>query len=1016
MRFYVERAFSEQSRAGKFLLSEALPIRISLSGLTQVAHHTSDTDILLRLWGKTNERERGYQGGDWESHPVICHMIDVGHVAEVWLEADPLIMDRFCILAPEIGRDELKRIVVTITALHDLGKVHRRFQSKSENGWAAGYGAAGSQRVTDYSGFDHGLGTAHIVSIFMDRHLHLRKWKSWCSAFHVVAAHHGRLYTENDLVAPPATYGLSDVDRRCALAAVDLISEVFELPEPLPRAPGSRAFDMLLAGFVSVSDWFGSNSEVFSFARLAARDDAHDYLRRLRSGTRAEDQLRDAGMIGAYREGHPGYADIFPFLDAESKLRPLQRNARTLSFGVAPGPEMAIVEAPMGMGKTEIALYLAAQAIASGNACGLYFALPTQASSNALFDRIYSFADRIRREDSPLSLAVAHGARRYFGKYQTLRQKTWRDSQAAKNRLIKQFEKSRADRGDYRDSEAAPSEIIAPDWLQSSKRTLLASIGLGTIDQAMLGAITVKHAFVRLFALSGKVVVFDEIHAYDSYMNVVIESLLRWLYVLGAKVVLLSATLPHGLRQSLLSTFRADPVSQPADPDSSAGGEPYPQILHLTTTLSRVAPDPPTDESDDRPQSVSVTLHRLENGNRTRQGVQLVLDLAADGGCIAWIRNTVREAQEAWRELEVRIDELGPEGRPKIVLLHARFTRHDRSRIEQELVEILGKDAGAERPQRMIIVATQVIEQSLDIDFDAMISDLAPIDLLLQRSGRLWRHARPVEQRHRHRSPVLHVLAPDTNEAQAMAFGSSAYVYEGEVLARTLRIVQDDAVWDMPASCRRLVSALYDQPVARWSADFLGVAPEKLEHSRKRQKELLGVMEGTARRILMPKPSARSLTMENAYSDDDRGDSVALTTRHGGASATIVLLERRNGALCCADSGDPLPIPLPDAGNIGESLQLDESILLSTVSFPWYKQLSTPGAGDDDIEALVAWWRKRHPYDSKMFVLLDEEDHFEHPQFTGRYRRDASRNAIEGLVIERKRDPQPSDTISYEDL
>lgn len=985
-----------------------------------MTNHNVDTDLLYRLWGKTNEREKGGKDASWSYHPAICHMVDVGYVAEVWLETSPTILDRFCTLAPGIDRDELKRIIVTIAALHDLGKVHRRFQAKSEKGWMAGYGAEGTERIADHAGFDHGLATAHIMRDLMRGPM--KGWSSWRNAIEAVAAHHGRFYSNNDLDSGRAAsaFGLNNIDRPSALAGVNMISRLFQLPEPLPAAPACAAFNMLLAGFVSVSDWFGSNSEVFTFARISSEGDACAYLEQLRREGRAESQLRDAGLIGAFRRDDLGYGDIFSFLDHEEKLRPMQRLSRELSFGVESGPEMAIVEAPMGMGKTEIALYLAAQAIRHGNAEGLYFALPTQASSNALFDRIYSFTERIKRQDAPIGLAVAHGGKRYFGKYQALRQKTWKESQAGPQRVVEQLERARADRGPYRDTVAPPSEVIAPDWLQSSKRTLLASMGIGTIDQAMLGAITVRHAFVRLFALSGKVVVFDEIHAYDSYMNVVIEHLLRWLHALGAKVILLSATLPRGLRSSFLSTFAPSatepPIDQNANTADNPEGDPYPQMLHLTADNRLVMLSPKEGHSPSDSVPTRIELHQVDNDSRTLDGVRLALDLAANGGCIAWIRNTVREAQEAWGMIMERIRGVEPADQPSIALLHARFTRNDRSKIEQVLVEILGKDGGADRPRRMIVIATQVIEQSIDIDFDAMISDLAPVDLLLQRSGRLWRHERPNEQRHRHTEPVLHILAPDEEQVREMDFGSSSYVYDDEVLARSLWLLQHDSTWTMPASCRRLVAGLYDHPATEWTADRLGVAPENLNASRHKQQRLLDDMKGTARRILMPAPSARSLTMLNAFNDDDRGDSVALTTRYGGASATLVLLQRRSGRLACVGGDEPLPDPLPNAESIGKALKVDEAVILSAVSFPWYGELRRQTSEDEDVAALDTWWRDRHPYDNKQFVLLDDNHVFDHPQFAGRYRRDGSGNAVEGLVIERQRNAEQSDTISYEDL
>ena len=292
----------------------------------------------------------------------------------------------------------------------------------------------------------------------------------------------------------------------------------------------------------------------------------------MRNDEVADNQLRQAGLLPGVQRTDYTYQDLFSILK-KFPLRPLQQVSQDIPFGNDPGSEVVIVEAPMGMGKTEIALYLAARAIGAGHADGLYFALPTQASSNALFNRISEFADTIRDTDqaSQLSLVLAHGGSRFDKRYQGMREKTYGRRQ--------RLQEAASTIGAYRDEVSPPSELIVTDWLQSSKQALLGSIGVGTIDQALLGSIRVKHAFVRLFALANKVVVFDEIHAYDIYMNRLIRHLLTWLNALGVKVVMLSATLPKGLRDSLIEPFRSDGNS-PEVSTTLPEEDPYTQIIN----------------------------------------------------------------------------------------------------------------------------------------------------------------------------------------------------------------------------------------------------------------------------------------------------------------------------------------------------------------------------------------------------------------------------------------------------
>lgn len=955
-------------------------------------------DLLYKLWGKTNERDKEKkEDWRWQMHPAICHMVDVGYVAEAWLLADPRLLDRFALLAPGIDRDALRHIIVTIVALHDLGKLHRSFQSKSEEGWKAGYAPYETElfrKDTACRGFDHGRATGIIMRDLIKKEL--KQWKSWKPAFDMAAGHHGRLYNSSDLSSNDPTSFLPYYDERpVIIECVEALGKLFGMPSELPEAPKEGAFYMLLAGFTAVCDWFGSDSTIYRYAEskglpMECFNDIERYLNLLREDDHktAREQLREAGLLGSFKREDFTYESLFDFL-RDNPLRPLQSVSRTIPFGKEPGSEIVVVEAPMGMGKTEIALYFAARAIGAGNADGVYFALPTQASSNALFGRITGFAEAVRNPADQISIVLAHGGSRFAKKYQELQRRTYHRRKA--------YQKAIAELGTYRDETAPPSEIVATAWLEKSKQSLLASVGVGTIDQAMLGAICAKHAFVRLFALANKVVVFDEIHAYDAYMNRVILHLLEWLNALGAKVVLLSATLPRNLRNRLLGSYGC-PIP---DTDGAPENDPYPQILY--GRAGRISPPyivDPAEDTDTR--KLDIRIRKLETPllERTIKGAEIAVELARSGGCIAWIRNTVKEAQSAWREVK---EMLANEGMTDVDvrLIHARFTRTDRNGIEEELVEVLGPKAQETRPRRLIVIATQVIEQSVDIDFDAMISDLAPIDLLLQRLGRMWRHQRPVSSRHSHTEPVLYVLAPEAEAFSDMQFGSSAYVYDPEILSRTGTLTVDGDTWNMPDSCRTLVAQLYDRDESEWSAEAQKVDPSALEKVRAKRAQDEKEAEGRAGKILMPSPDARRLEMLSAFSDDDKGERIELTTRLGGSSAVVVLLHLRNGAV--EFTGKELPIsPLPDKEDFGALIDFDEAITLSSVSFPWWSALERPEFDAPELAALDEWWRDRRPYDNKAFLLLDDEGNAEHPQFYARYTRQ------EGLVIEPKREKKPS--------
>ncbi|MCB0711140.1 MAG: CRISPR-associated helicase Cas3' [Ignavibacteriae bacterium] len=969
---------------------------------------TTTTDLLYRLWGKTNERSKKKDGENWEwrMHPAICHMVDVGYVAETWLTMNPHLLARFHSFAPEIEPDLLKSIIVTIVALHDLGKIHRSFQSKSDNGWEVGYGTTAVERDPQSTGFDHGRATGIIMRELFAREF--KTWRTWRKAFDVAAGHHGTLYLSSQLENNNAkTFKEYYDERPFILQAIHELSSLFGMSSEIPKAPKNNAFHMLLAGFTAACDWLGSDSTIYDYydsetKPLLKYEDLEKYLGHLRNERVGQRQLQNAGLIPGIRRAPYSYQDLFSIF-SKYPLRPLQEASLSIPFGKDSGSEVVVVEAPMGMGKTEIALYLAAQAIGAGHADGIYFALPTQASSNALFNRIVEFAQAICEDESQLSVVLAHGGSRYDNRYQDMRRRTYA--------MQRQYQETVSRIGNYQDDYSPPSELIVTDWLQPSKQALLGAVGVGTIDQALLGSIRVKHAFVRLFALANKVVLCDEIHAYDIYQDSLVKHLLRWLSALGVKVIMLSATLPQSLRRGLMQPFGyssdQEELKKPED-------DPYPQILHCK---DGILAEPYTIQSEanlpEESRAIKIVPMQVLNEERTSAGVARALSLVREGGSIAWLRNTVKEAIEAWHLI---IEQLKSTGRNDIEvrLIHSRFLRPDRNQIEESLVEVLGPpNEKRQRPTKMIVIATQVIEQSVDIDFDAMISDLAPIDLLLQRLGRMWRHQRPLEIRQGHTSPVLTVLMPTDDELYEMQMGSSAYVYDAEILTRTALLVREHPEWLMPLDCRRLVAFLYDHE-ERWTAEAQKVSPDKLESIRSRRLAEEKAAEGNAKQILMPGPTDR-LEMETARKDDDQGNRIMLTTRRGHGGGTVVLLEERSEGLCFLGKPEVNATQLPNAEAYPELVKFDEAILLSSISFPWWGALEPPEYEHPEMSALNQWWRDRKPFDNKIFLLLDSEGKTEHPQFTASYHRTPEGTPLEGLTIE-KRKKLTENEIDYSEV
>ncbi|MCB0190194.1 MAG: CRISPR-associated helicase Cas3', partial [Caldilineaceae bacterium] len=301
-------------------------------------------------------------------------------------------------------------------------------------------------------------------------------------------------------------------------------------------------------------------------------------------------------------------------------------------------------------------------------------------------------------------------------------------------------------------AETSQGTVNAQSWFIPRKRTLLAPFAVGTVDQALMSTLQTRHFFVRLFGLSGKTIIFDEVHAYDTYMNTLFQRLLVWLRAVGASVIILSATLPASTRRALVTAWQG--TSEESDLLSDGA---YPCVTVASVQECYQLPLP--SDGDARTINIEWVDHSPE------AIVAEIKRRLVDGGCVAIICNRVTRAQELYRVLADA--QLVAEA--DLFLFHARTPVQWRNQMETTVLDRFGK-AATNRPQRAIVVATQVIEQSLDLDFDLMVTDLAPIDLVLQRAGRLHRHAR--EHRPAHlASPTLLITTPKVDENNAPSFG-----------------------------------------------------------------------------------------------------------------------------------------------------------------------------------------------------------------------------------------------------
>ncbi|SUD58830.1 CRISPR-associated helicase Cas3 family protein [Ectopseudomonas oleovorans] len=808
-----------------------------------------------RLWAKSD---------DGFGHGVLAHLLDVAAVAERMLAHEPPSTLDWAAQALGLEREHVARWVACLVGLHDFGKAIPGFQDK----WLAGrqadeaLGLAFPDRalgVTDHACASAALLWEHLPKQGIGHLLWIRH------VLQAISAHHGYNFNQSEFnrakpsFEPPA-WGEA---RRQIFAAYWAVLA----PQGVPQIEAlSQPAVQWLAGLTSVADWIGSNPEWFPLGERHALLAEHH----ADACARADQALREIGWR-AFQPllTAPATADhLIARIVQRSELtaRPLQAQADLLLDGVQ-GPALLLVEAPMGEGKTELAFLAHLRLQAANQHRGLYVALPTQATGNALFSRALTFLHSFA-VGTPLDVQLVHGG-------------------AGLNEQVLAL------RGIHG---AAGEDVTSSAWFSQRRRPLLSPYGVGTVDQALFATLNVKHHFVRLWGLSNRVVVLDEVHAYDTYTSGLIEALLRWLRAMGSSVVLMSATLPAPRRDALLRAWGVAPETAPelsyprlllADARGVAGG----------TCDSR--PLPPIHL-----QAVPEDIDSL---------VARACELVGQGGCGALIVNTVDRAQSLYLKLKVELADEVP-----LLLFHARFPANQRSEQEQAVLARFG-DGGA-RPAKALLIATQVAEQSLDIDFDFMLTDLAPVDLILQRAGRLHRHQRERPEAHRRATLYVAGLAPEgLPDLKSTAW---EYVYEPYILGRTWALLSREQALHLPQDIDRLVQAVYDSedlPADLAEADRAFIEDEAYgSHLGKRQTERMMALNVAIDPEAEPQ---NAYTQKNrGYEEGEEGLGLPNYTRLGDDSVTLIPVHQVPGGWSLTPSGEAFDPDQPLSNALAKQL------------------------------------------------------------------------------------------------
>ena len=808
----------------------------------------------FRYWGKA-KKDSEQSGADY--HLLPYHCLDVAAVCYEWLDTDTKLAGELSDYLA-IPRDQFKSLMSFFMAMHDLGKFASAFQALYSSD-STKLILTNSRKSYDGSHYRHDrLGTwfwrklrQQICERCTEGHgLNRRQLKYLTKPLNIIMdcmlGHHG-VPVELD---EPGIEGFTESQNLSASEAftLDLIT-LFqpEFTEVMIQNDSDwlvklKQVSWHIAGIAVLCDWIGSDQADFPYVSDEMPLDIYWQTAK----KQAKRALESKQLIRSF--------NVAPFLSVENSFgfspTPLQSWAEKVE--ITDTPQLFILEDVTGAGKTEAALTLAHRLMEKGVASGFYFGLPTMATSNAMYKRVtehyLSMYESVAKKPS---IVLAHGAREM-------------------NPLFQQTViTSGKDNSDY-NAEDKTALAECHRWLADSrKKALLAPVGVGTIDQALLAVLPKRHQSLRLLGLHNKVLVFDEVHAADEYMFELLEGLLKLHLHQGGSVILLTATLPLKQRKKLVEIWQVATGSEVILPKKTSFSD-FPLATHVAPGTKNPVQEHTMPSREAVSRAVTVTFLHDE-----ASCIERIINTIESGVCVVWVRNSVDDALAAYSTLSTQMS--NPDD---CILFHSRFTLNDRNLIEAKVLNVFGKHADAGSRAGKVLIATQVFQESLDADCDLMISDICPIDDLIQRAGRLHRHSRDKQGKFtpgkpdQRGQPELIVHAPHWSDKPGedwvrQDFRNTSYVYPSAGrLWLGMRELLKLGTMRMPENARQLIEAVYsDEGREQIPASLIAQEQRVIGDERARENQAF----------------ARKLNWETGYQITNRGrweeDEVEINTR-----------------------------------------------------------------------------------------------------------------------------------------
>lgn len=754
------------------------------------------------LWAKKQSKNGTLK---WLS--LYQHLIDTWYVCgflwDLWLSQGQ--KNYICKNCGDISENKVKRLIQFIGFVHDIGKATPAFQTQKGFGNSEDLDKELLEKLEN-NGFQ-GISQLSLANrkhhTEMGEAVLIREGVNKGIAS-IVGGHHGKPLDDNPVIGsyPKDYYQVQDENSEIYKNWKEIQKEIlnlalqksgFENVDELPYL--TQPLQVLIEGIVITADWIASNEEYFSLFDLDKELEEYEFERAekgfvkwKKSNCWETEEIIDINEI---------YEKRFGFLPHE-----IQKEVFEIIENIE-NPGIVIYEAPMGTGKTETALIASEQLAYKKGAGGIFFGLPTQATSNTMFSRVHKWLENIAKEtDSKFGLRLQHGKAELNEEYEAIKN--------IFNNYDYLYSREKHD-------EMKDCSIIVNSWMAGRKKSALDDFVVGTVDQVLLMALKQKHLALRHLGFTKKVVIVDEVHAYDAYMSEYLYRAIHWLGAYNVTVIILSATLPKNKRFELLENYMRGmgyKWKECEKDEKKILTDAYPLLtynddkkIHVISKFSKLS-------------EKKIILKKYENG--PEESIEKIYEILKNDGIKGIIVNTVKKAQKI---AEKCVEKFGDEN---VEVLHSAFIACDRIKKENYLMSIIGKDG--KRPKNKIVIGTQVLEQSLDIDFDVLITELAPVDLLLQRTGRLHRHE--IKRPEKFKIPTVHIFGVKEN-IELFDEGTS-YIYSKYILAKTVQVLKNEIV--IPKDISKLVQKVYDEGKNKENSQEMTRLKEEYEINKKKKE------------------------------------------------------------------------------------------------------------------------------------------------------------------------------------